>query len=68
MLYFVVVGVFLSIASAVSPLTRRHSKCINCELLEHVVGRSELKFFKKQKSQSCFCAPHVLKVQKGSHT
>lgn len=55
----------MSIATAVSLLTRRHSKCINCELIEHVVGCSELKFVKKQKSQSCFCAPHVLKVQEG---
>lgn len=43
----------LSIATAVSPLSRRHSVCINCELIACGVGYSEPKFVKKQKSQSC---------------
>lgn len=46
----------LSIVTAVSPLSRRHSVCINCELIAYVVGCSEPKFVKKQKNQSCLYA------------
>lgn len=47
----------LDVTTAVSALTRRHSRYVNCEVAECVV--------KKQKSQSCFSAPHVLKLQEG---
>lgn len=62
---YIIVVVFLSIATADSPQTRRRSECGNCELKEYVVHCSELKFTKKQKGQSCFCDPHVLKVPEG---
>lgn len=62
---YAIVVVFLSIATADRPQTRRHSKCGNCELKEYVVDCSELKFTKKQKGQSCFCDPYVLRVLEG---
>lgn len=53
----------LGIAATVRALTRRHSRYVNCELAECVVCCSELILVKKQKSQSCFSAPHILMVK-----